>query len=288
MNRRRLRAALAAAALTVAAAGAAAAAGAGQAAAATAPRTAEHATSTAKVFHSVNGKDASWLGLGPHTIQGKHALDHQEYSENWAGYAADSTTYTSASASWKQPSVDCSEGSGYSAFWVGIDGFNSSTVEQTGTEADCSGGSASYSAWYEAYPAASNTYSNTVEPGDSLTATVTESSGDVFDLVLTDSTQGWTENTDVTVSGAESSSAEVIAEAPSSELGVLPLADFGTVNFTNAEANSTGFDSLSPVQIDMESAFGQLEASTSSLSDDDFSVTWESSGGPSLPFARQG
>jgi hypothetical protein len=172
---------------------------------------------------------------------------------------------------------DCSEGSGYSAFWVGLDGY-SSTVEQTGTEADCSGGSASYYAWYEAYPAASNTYGDTVDAGDSLTATVTESSGDVFDLVLTDSTQGWTESTDVTVSGAELSSAEVIAEAPSDNSGILPLADFGTVNFTNAEANDTGFDPLSPEQIDMESSSGSLEATTSALSDDDFSVTWDSSG----------
>lgn len=276
MQKRRLRAALTAAALAVAGTAVAAAGGAGPASAAVTTHVATGKAGT--VLHSVAGHGPSWLGLGPHTIRGKHAAGHTEYSENWAGYAADSTTYTSVSASWTQPSVDCSAGDGYSAFWVGIDGYNSSTVEQTGTEADCSGGTAYYSAWYEAYPAASNSYSDTVEPGDSLTATVTESSGDVFDLVLTDSTQGWTESTPVTVSGASLSSAEVIAEAPSDDSGILPLADFGSVEFTGAEANSTGFDSLSPEQIDMESSSGSLEATTSSLSDDDFSVTWDSSG----------
>jgi hypothetical protein len=284
MNRRRLRAALAAAALSVASAGAAAVAGAVPATASTTPHVTEHG----KVFHSVEGTGAKLLGLGPHTIQGKHALDHQEYSENWAGYAADSGTYTSATASWVQPSVNCSAGDGYSAFWVGIDGLNSSTVEQTGTEADCSGGSASYYAWYEAYPAGSNEYNDTVEPGDSLTATITESSGDAFALTLSDSTQGWTETTDVTVSDAASSSAEVIAEAPSDNSGILPLADFGTVNFTGAEANGTGFDSLSPEQIDMESSSGTLEASTGSLSDDGFSVTWDSSGSSASGGHRHG
>jgi hypothetical protein len=275
MNRRRLRSALTAAMLTVAGAGMASVAGVGSAAVPTAP----HVTTTAgKVFHSVHGTGPAWLATGPHTIQGKHALAHTEYSTNWAGYAATGSTYTSVTASWTQPSVDCSAGDGYSAFWVGLDGYSSSTVEQTGTEADCSGGSASYSAWYEAYPAASNTYNDTVQAGDSMTATVTESSGDVFSLKLTDSTQGWTEDTPVTVPGAALSSAEVIAEAPSDNSGVLPLSDFGTVNFTGAEANNTGFDSLSPSQIDMESSSGSLEASTSSLSSDDFSVTWESSG----------
>src|SRR4051794_32080572 len=59
-------------------------------------------------------------------------------SSNWSGYAVTGGTYTSVSASWTEPSVSCS-GTAYSSFWVGLDGDTSSTVEQTGTDADCSG-----------------------------------------------------------------------------------------------------------------------------------------------------
>jgi len=55
-------------------------------------------------------------------------------SSNWSGYAATSTTtqYTSVTASWTQPAGQCSRGDQYSAFWAGLDGYSSPTVEQTG------------------------------------------------------------------------------------------------------------------------------------------------------------
>ena len=54
----------------------------------------------------------------------------------------------------------------YSSAWVGIDGFSSTTVEQTGTEMDVtSSGKVEYSAWYELYPNAEITIpSITVRP----------------------------------------------------------------------------------------------------------------------------
>ena len=61
-------------------------------------------------------------------------------STNWSGYAATggSGAYTSVSGSWTEPTVTCSQ-TAYSSFWVGLDGYNSNTVEQTGTDSDCSG-----------------------------------------------------------------------------------------------------------------------------------------------------
>lgn len=51
------------------------------------------------------------------------------------------------------PTVDCIvTPTSYSAFWVGLDGYSSKTVEQIGTEADCKGATPSYYAWYEFYP----------------------------------------------------------------------------------------------------------------------------------------
>jgi hypothetical protein len=72
-----------------------------------------------------------------------------------------------------RPDGPRSRGSQYSSFWVGLDGYSSSSVEQTGSDTDCSGGRAVYYAWYEMYPNPSVSYSNTVRPGDQFNASVT-------------------------------------------------------------------------------------------------------------------
>ena len=243
------------------------------------PASAHRATATVRTSFHVGAPRGGHplIAVGPHAEAAHPGLKNTEYTENWSGYAADSGTYNSVSADWTQPAANCSatgSDTTASAFWIGIDGFNSSTVEQTGSEADCNSGSPGYYAWFEAYPDPSYAYEATVEPGDQFESSVT-ASGDSFELYLYDVTQNWYGEQDVTVSGAAKSSAEVIAEAPSSG-GILPLTDFGTVNFSNATANGTGFGSLSPVQIDMESSSGQLEATTSGLSGNNFSVGWDS------------
>ncbi|WP_329565178.1 G1 family glutamic endopeptidase [Kitasatospora sp. NBC_01266] len=196
-------------------------------------------------------------------------------SDNWSGYAATGSTYTNVSTTFVQPAVDCSQGDGYSSFWVGLDGYSSSSVEQTGTEADCSGGQAQYSAWYEMYPADPVTYNNNVEPGDTITETVSYASNK-YTLTLKDSTEGWTKTTTKSESGLARSSAEVIAEAPW-DGGVLPLDDFGTVNFKNSTVNGSSLSNSNPVGINMTSdSDGSAEATISSLSGGNFSITWNS------------
>jgi len=103
-----------------------------------------------------------------------------------------------------------------------LDGFNSSTVEQTGSEVDCNGSTPVYYSWYEMYPAFPVNFSNTVRPGDHFTGSVTYNGSNSFTLKLSDTTQGWSHTVNATLSGAARSSAEVIAEAPSSVSGVLP------------------------------------------------------------------
>lgn len=177
-------------------------------------------------------------------------------SSNWAGYAATgaSGSFTSVSASWTQPTATCTAGSQYAAFWVGLDGYTSKTVEQIGTEADCSGPTPAYYAWYEVYPGAGVNFTNPVSPGDKFTGTVTSQGSGKFQLVLKDTTQGWTQTINATGAGADLSSAEAIAEAPSGTSGsasVLPLTNFGSVGFTGVTANGKSMDTLDPVQITM-------------------------------------
>lgn len=206
---------------------------------------------------------------------------HFATSTNWSGYADTSGTYSSVSASWVQPAGTCSSGDQYAAFWVGIDGYNSSTVEQTGSEVDCIGRTAEYVAWYEMYPGPSENYSNTVRAGDHFTATVTWVSGKKFSLYIHDVTQNWSHTTSASLTSTPArSSAEVIAEAPccTGSGGILPLTNFGTVNFTGSTANgeAIGTSSLSPVEINMVNNSGQNKDTCSSLtSGENFSCTWD-------------
>jgi hypothetical protein len=198
-------------------------------------------------------------------------------SSNWSGYAATggNGAFSSVSSSWTEPTATCSSGSDqYAAFWVGLDGYNSGSVEQTGTDSDCAGSTPDYYGWYEMYPANPVYYSNPVAPGDHISASVTFSGSETYTLVLTDSSQGWTQTITENESGLDRSSAEVITEAPSSGTGVLPLADFGTVSYSSATANGTALGSESPTEIIMVDSSGQQEDSTSAISGGSFSNTW--------------
>ena len=203
-------------------------------------------------------------------------------SQNWAGYASagNAGTFTSVSASWSQPAVTCTATDTFSSFWVGLDGDGTNSVEQTGTEADCSGGNAVYQGWFEMFPAAPVFYNNPVQPGDAMSASVVANGGGAFTLTLTDSTQGWTQKTNQTLNTAQLGSAEVIAEAPSSGNGnVLPLSNFGTVNFTAATADNTPIGNENPDSLTMVSGNNVTEATPSALTGGNaFSVTWNSDG----------
>jgi hypothetical protein len=209
----------------------------------------------------------------------RHDLNHKltnSTSTNWSGYAVTGGRYTSVSASWTEPSVSCS-GTAYSSFWVGLDGDTSSTVEQTGTDADCSGSTPQYYAWTEMYPKYPVNLSQPVKPGDKLTASVTTNGSGAFTLTISDSTQGWTNTTSARLKSATLASAEVIAEAPSSRSGVLPLANFGSVGFTGATANGVAMDQLSGLDPITMASGSTVKAQPSTMSGGSFSVTWKHS-----------
>jgi hypothetical protein len=207
-----------------------------------------------------------------------HAPNHKisnSTSSNWSGYAVTGGTYKTVTSNWVQPAVSCN-GTAYSSFWVGIDGDTSGTVEQTGTEADCNGSTPVYSAWYEMYPKFPVNYSNPVVPGDHFTGTVTTDGAGNFTLTLSDTTRGWTQSVAKRLRSANLASAEVIAEAPSSSGGVLPLANFGTVSFSGAKVNGATLTSSTPGidAITMQSG-STVKAQPSSISSGSFSVTWK-------------
>jgi hypothetical protein len=217
-------------------------------------------------------------------------------STNWSGYAVTGSSFTKALGSWTVPTVNCTKTPNtYAAFWVGIDGWTSTTVEQTGTDSDCDGSSPSYYAWYEFYPHPSELISSVpVSPGNQMSASVTYS-GTEFTITITNESTGKSFSKSSRVSGAKRSSAEWIAEAPccTNAGGILPLADFGTVDFgddytgvsgTNDATDSStsgaisAFGSTVNEAIMVNGSTGADEAVPSALSSDgtSFTVVWDS------------
>jgi hypothetical protein len=170
-------------------------------------------------------------------------------SSNWAGYAVHraGVSYRIVQGSWRQPSVACTRGvQTYSSYWVGLGGYSEAAraLEQIGTEVDCSRtGRMLTSAWYELVPGPSKPIRLRVHSGDVMTASVTVNRKRVsLSLYDVTRTHGFTKT--LTASSIDVSSAEWIVEAPSSCAGdnacqTLPLANFGTVEFSPALAMST-------------------------------------------------
>ena len=202
-------------------------------------------------------------------------------SLNWSGYASINSTFTDAKGSWVQPAATCNGKSTYSSFWVGLDGYSSNTVEQLGTEADCSKGKPVYYAWWEIFPDPSRMIGRfVVTPGATYTAEVQVVAGDLTLTLSGGGNQPFSFGTGL--GNASLSSAEWIAEAPSmcaKSCRELPLTDFGAVNFSDASANGGPIDdsawSFDPLT--MVTGNGTAKATPSSLdpTGSAFSIAWQ-------------
>src|SRR6476619_6883294 len=179
---------------------------------------------------------------------GLEASTGTETSSNWAGYAVTHRKpFTSVTGKWVQPTATCADlSSTYSAFWLGLGGFsaNSFAVEQTGTLANCSDGSPSYTAWYELYPKPPVMLRTAVHPGDTLSATVSVSKKTVL-IRLRNVTTGKLFRKKLHMNRPDLGSAEWVAEAPSGcdsagNCTTLPLTNFGTVAFSRSTASVKG------------------------------------------------
>lgn len=152
------------------------------------------------------------------------------------GYVVTGSTYQSVSAAWDVPTPHCTSASTGASIWTGLDGYSSPSVEQTGVDVDCVGGTPQYFGWYELYPAGPVDFSNTVHAGDSMAASVTVSGKSQFILTLQDVTQGWTRVVHQTLTGTDRSSAEAIVTAPDGL--TCSTVDFGAVTVDGSPLGS--------------------------------------------------
>ncbi len=226
-------------------------------------------------------------------------------SFNWGGYAKVSGNvvapsleyYTAVHADWTVPAVTCparsAPGVGSEdlivADWVGIDGVNDQTVEQLGTSSQCYDGVAEYYDWWEMYPGGSAEVSF-VFPGDQVRASVRLSLlSDTYRLTLVDLTNPESSFTTDQACDVEdgvvciNTSAEVIVERPAYQVGITPLADYGSTTFSGVSFSAglctqrslCGSHLYSVYTLDATSNY--LLASVSPLINGSFTSTWHDS-----------
>ena len=166
------------------------------------------------------------------------------------------------------------------ATWVGIGGVQSHDLIQAGTQQQASGDADTlYSAWLETLPQPSQPVPLVVHAGDSVTVSLAEQGQGAWQVSMTNTTTGQAWQTAVQYDSSNSS-AEWIEEAPSAGRGgILPLDNFGTIDFSNAGAVSGAQnENLSQTgarPIELDDTSGQALLTTGAVGGDgsSFSVT---------------
>lgn len=218
---------------------------------------------------------------------------NQATSTNWSGYAAaykltnpTKNSVSAVSGSWIVPTVKSTGTNDYCSLWVGIDGYNSPTVEQIGTEHDFINGAQQNYAWFEMYPGGSFLINGfPLNVGDVISASVVYAGNNTFIMTLINDTQkvSYTIPTFYTKSStALRESAEWIVEAPYLN-GILPLSNFVTAYMWGCTATINGItapignNSWQNIGIGMVTDTGISKDITSALLPDkgSFFVTWQ-------------
>jgi hypothetical protein len=178
-------------------------------------------------------------------------------SSNWFGYNQGTLEqgrklFNSITGNWTVPTASqhTSGQAEYSSDWIGIGGgcvdkgclIGDSTLIQTGTEQDVSsGGTPSYSAWWEVIPAPSLTITKMkVSAGDRMYASIKELVADsgVWKITIQDLTKGESYSTTVPYTSTHAT-AEWIEETPLiiSTAGLAPLPNLSSPGFDLATTN---------------------------------------------------
>jgi hypothetical protein len=255
------------------------------AASASTPTSSQSATATAIARAAIKQ-----LNIGQHAtnqqVPGTHGIKGltQVQSGNWSGYADTGSGFSKVTAAWTEPTGTCSGSTtSLAAFWVGIDGYSSASVEQDGTLIECYAGTQYQFTWWEMYPTnAIQVVGQSVKAGDAITASVVRT-GTSYALKVTDSTHTANSfSTTQTCSNCKNSSAEWIAEAPSGSSGPYPLTKFSTwtdkSSTVTAGSTSGVISSFTDDEITMVDSAGNVEAQPSALSGgNSFTVTWKRS-----------
>lgn len=194
----------------------------------------------------------------------------EAYSQKWAAVGGTFVVPTP-----KVPSGG-SAGTTYAASaWIGIDGDSCQTaLWQTGVDFNVQGNSVSYDAWYEWIPAASIDFSGiSFKAGDTVELSVVAHSTTTGTATIINQSSG--QKVTKTMTGTSSlclQDAEWIVEDFEENGGLVPLADWGSVAFTNATATTSSGATVGPANADIIN-LGQNNKILSSTTTSSDSVT---------------
>ena len=225
------------------------------------------------------------------SYSGSYVNTTHRVSENWSGYVIKpkpgqpiNDDVSDVKAHWIVPVISCGLADSFSSTWVGIDGDGDRTVEQIGTDQDCTVGEPNYYAWFETFPRPSREIATlSMAPGDVVSAEVKFTGQNNFMLAISNLTTGQTFSITRAVPGARRRSAEWIVEAPYSG-SILPLTDFNVIQLSGATATFRGHTGTisdktwSASAIIMAQPHGTIKAQPSGLTADGtgFEVIWHS------------
>jgi hypothetical protein len=227
---------------------------------------------------------------------------------NWDGYVATNTSsFNAVSATYTVPTAHCDSAQPedeWAAFWVGLDGFGSGTVEQDGVSAFCNGnGQAFYSAWWDMAPAFPTTVFN-VKPGDTIRASVTyDTSAGEFDFLIDDVTSGQSLSAASACETGQGSCARSSAEVISEDAfggddidGLYFLPAYNSVAYSNVSVTDSSGHTGSLTDpawtansVRQVSSQGVTKQTASALSSDgaSFGTTWQHELGSPVPLLYQ-
>lgn len=198
---------------------------------------------------------------------------------NWAGYGDTTGALFIVTGSWTQPRISCpATGVQVAEFWVGLDGFDSDTVEQAGTLAECDNGSAFYFTWYQMFPSGIQIVGTSVQPFDHITASVSNG-GTTYAITVTDQNNSQNNFTaEPNCSSCLHSSAEAIAGTPIGTNDQVP--NFGSwtpsVTVQGNNPGGTTEDLMVDINDNVQIQPGPLSGS-STLTGSSFTDFWERS-----------
>ena len=184
-------------------------------------------------------------------VRNEAGQSNVQYSSNWAGGVLTSPPsgqrFTAVSAQFTVPVPSSPNGgSTAAAAWVGIDGDTySNAILQTGVDFTVnSDGSVSYDAWYEWYPNYAIDFSSiSISAGDSISVSVVATSSTRGTATVRNLSNGQSISTIVTAPSSSASlggqNAEWIVEDFDVNDSLVPFANFGSVLFTNAIAQTS-------------------------------------------------
>ena len=223
--------------------------------------------------------DRALPALGPHIAGTTNTLE----SSNWSGLIDFGAQYSHVAGQWIVPPIQPSSTLAATSSWIGIDGATNLSLIQTGTAEQTINDVNTYFAWYEILPSAAIPI-GLVNPGDVMSASVTQNSPGLWTISITDVTENQSYSDQFAYSGP-GATAEWIEEDPTINGGEPQLANFGTAHFSGMAISGTNLASNAVNPVDMVDSGGNVIAYPANITASAFTVSYGAPPPPPPPLS---